>query len=89
MERAQRGRRTVILMGGAYAAVMLIYAGSYLFLRATHRIMHNSNSRHWVAEKREPEHYFEITDKAAYAVFQPLVRLESTCHRAVDFCLFY
>ncbi|MEK6258798.1 MAG: hypothetical protein AABP62_09260 [Planctomycetota bacterium] len=68
---------------------MLIYIGSYLILRATHRIRHYSNSRHWVAEKREPEHYFEITDKAAYAVFQPLVRLESAYHSTVDYCLFY
>ncbi len=89
MKRAQRGRRTVILMGGACAAVMLIYVGSYLFLRATHRIRHISNSRHWVAEKREPEHRFEGGEQAAFAIFQPLVRLEGTCHRAVDFCLFY
>ena len=89
MESAQRRRRTAVLAGGVCAFLMLIYVGSYLILRANHRIRHYSNSRHWVTEKREPEHYFEVPDKAAYAVFRPLVRLESAYHSAVDYCLFY
>ena len=89
MEIVQRRRRTAIAVGGVCAVVMLVYVGSYLILRANHRIRHYSNSRHWVAEKREPEHNFVVTDKAACAVFQPLIRLEIAYHSTVDYCLFY
>ncbi len=78
------------MVGGVCAVVMLIYVGSYLSLRANHQIRHYSNSRHWVAEKREPEHYVEPdSNKAPYAVFRPLMRLERAYHRVVDDLLGY
>ncbi len=90
MERAQRRRRTAVAVGGVCAVVMLFYVWPYLILRANHRIRHYSNSRHWVAEKREPEHYVVAEpDQTAYAIFQPLMRLECAYHRVVDHCFFY
>jgi hypothetical protein len=78
-----RGRWIAVGM----VSIVLAYVGAYLFLRASHRIMHYSNSHHWVAEKRSPGHFVVVardSDNLACAVFQPLMFLERAYHSVVD-----
>jgi hypothetical protein len=67
---------------------ILCYLGGYAVARAGGWVAHTSNHRHWIPEKRSPEHHVVACvgfgNDSLDFFFKPLRALEERYHEAVN-----
>lgn len=72
----------IMLLVGIF---FLTYGVSYIGLRASHRIVHNSNANHPIPDKRSAGHSVSTkhnSDRLIDLTFKPLMLVEEAFHHA-------
>ena len=78
------GRRITILIVLSSWTFLFFYCSGYLAVRSLHLITHSSNYRHWIVEKRSPEHYVGSDSGVINVFFKPLRLLEQSYHNRTN-----